>query len=152
VTGLYRVVEGPLDPREAIDAISGPDRGAIATFLGVARDNHAGRRVLGIEYHAYPEMVEHVMAEIGREVAERFGTPHTAILHRIGVLAVGETSVIVAVAAAHRREALAGCAHAIERLKALAPIWKKERYEEEDAAWIEGSERVPPAAAGRTGR
>ncbi|HKN46888.1 MAG TPA: molybdenum cofactor biosynthesis protein MoaE [Candidatus Polarisedimenticolia bacterium] len=151
MAGLYRVVEGPLDLREAIGAVSGPDRGALATFLGLARDHHAGRRVVGLEYHAYPEMVERVMKEIGLEVAERFGTSHTAILHRIGVLVVGETSVIVAVAAAHRREALAGCAHAIERLKALAPIWKKERYEGE-SAWIEGSEQVPPATAGPTGR
>src|SRR5437867_3883587 len=134
--GLYRVVDEPLELHEAIRAVEGPDRGAIAMFLGVARDHHAGRRVLGLEYQAYRPMAEHVMRRIGREIAERFGTPHSAILHRVGALSVGETSLIVAVAAAHRRQALAACAHAIERVKALAPIWKKEHYEK-DSAWIE---------------
>jgi molybdopterin synthase catalytic subunit len=140
VPGLYRIVEGPIDLGEAVRAVSGPDRGAVATFTGVARDHHAGRRVVSLEYHAYAAMAEEVMRAIGSEVAERFGTPHVAILHRTGPVPIGEASVIVAVAAPHRREALAGCAHAIERLKAIAPIWKKEHYEG-GAAWIEGPDR-----------
>lgn len=144
--GLYRVVEGRLDLLEAIRAVEGPDRGALATFCGVARDHHAGRRVLALEYHAYTTMAERVLRQIGGEVSERFGTPHSAILHRIGALDIGETSLVVAVAAAHRREALAGCAYAIERVKALAPIWKKERYDGE-AAWIEGDVVVPDRPA-----
>ncbi len=144
--GLYRVVPGRIDLSEAIRTVEGPDRGAIATFSGVARDHHAGRRVLGLEYHAYATMAERVLRQIGGEVSERFGTPHVAILHRIGALEIGETSLIVAVAAAHRREALAGCAYAVERVKALAPIWKKERYDG-DASWIEGPVAVPHAGA-----
>jgi molybdopterin synthase catalytic subunit len=139
VAGLYRILEGPLDLDEAIRAVAGPDRGAIATFLGVARNHHTGRRVLSLEYHAYPGMAEDVMRLIGTEVAERFGTAHVAILHRVGPVAIGEASVVIAVAAAHRREALAGCAHAIERLKQIVPIWKKERYQGGDS-WIEGPE------------
>lgn len=135
--GLYRIQEQPLDLDEAVRAVAGPDRGAIATFLGVGRDHNAGRKVLRLEYHAYPEMAERIMREIGVEVAERCGTPHVALLHRIGTVLVGEVSVIVAVAAGHRREALAGCAQAIERLKAAVPIWKKE-YFQGGAAWIEG--------------
>ncbi len=142
MAGLYRIVPGPLDPGEAIRAVQGPDRGAIATFMGVARDHHAGRSVLRLEYHAYTEMAERVMRRIGREVEERFGTPHVAILHRTGLLAIGEASVIIAVAAPHRREALAGCAHAIERLKALVPIWKKE-YFQGGVDWVEG----PPVSS-----
>ncbi len=143
--GLYRIVEGPLRLEEAMRAVEGPDRGAIATFSGVARDHHAGRRILGLEYHAYPAMAEKVMREIGREIAERFGTPHVAILHRIGSVAIGETSVVIAVAAPHRRETLAACAHAIERVKALVPIWKKEHYEG-GVCWIEGPQTERPPA------
>lgn len=135
--GLYRIVERPIDLEEAISAVAGPDRGAIVTFAGVVRNHHAGREVLRVEYHAYAGMAEEVLRAIGRDISERFGTPHVAILHRVGSLAVGETSVIIAVASPHRREALAACAHAIERLKAEAPIWKKEHCIS-GAVWIEG--------------
>lgn len=143
--GLYLVVERPLDPQDAIRAVAGPDRGAIATFIGITRDHHDGRRVLALEYHAYPGMAEKVMRDIGLEVERRFGTPHVAILHRVGRLEVGDPSVIIAVAAAHRREALAACAHAIERLKEIVPIWKKERYAD-GAAWIEGPGSAPASS------
>jgi len=140
--GLYRILDRPLDLQEALRAVSGPDRGAIATFLGTARDHHEGRAVRALEYQAYREMAESVLEEIGREVAQRFGSPHVAILHRVGRLEIGEISVVVAVAAPHRREALAACAHAIERVKEIAPIWKKEHYAD-GAAWIEGSGSAP---------
>ena len=140
--GLYRIDDRPLDLQEAIRAVAGPDRGAIATFVGTTRDHHDGRAVRFLEYHAYPVMAESVLRDIGREVEARFGTPHVAILHRVGRLDVGEPSVVVAVAAAHRREALAACAHAIERVKESAPIWKKEHYAD-GAAWIEGSDTTP---------
>lgn len=140
--GLYRVIDRPLDLHEAVRAVTGPDRGAVALFLGTTRDHHEGRTVRSLEYQAYREMAESVLREIGREVEERFGSPHIAILHRVGRLEVGETSVVVAVAAAHRREALAACAHAIERVKEIAPIWKKEHYAD-GAAWIEGSGSAP---------
>ena len=136
--GLYRIAREPLDLDEAIRAVSGPDRGAIAAFIGTTRDHHGGRPVRSLEYDAYVPMAEEVMRAIGEEVASRFGTPHVAIVHRIGRLQIGEPSVIIAVAAAHRREALAGCSHAIERLKEIVPIWKKEHYED-SARWIEGS-------------
>ena len=141
--GLYRISEEPLDLREAVAAVGGPDRGAIATFVGVVRDHHSGRRVLRLEYDAYREMALEVLRSIGREIAERFGTPHVAILHRVGRLSIGEASVVVAIGAAHRREALAACAHAIERVKRSAPIWKKEFYEG-GVTWIEGPEAPFP--------
>lgn len=139
---LFRLQEEPLRVEEALAAVAGPDRGAIATFHGTARDHHAGRRVTALEYQAYPEMAVEVMRAIGREVEERYGTPHVAILHRTGTLRIGETSVLIAVAAPHRREALEACAFAIERLKRIVPIWKKEHYADGEA-WIEG----PPEAA-----
>lgn len=135
--GLYRIVECRLDLQEAIRAVSAPDRGAIATFIGTTRDHHGGRPVQSLEYHAYVPMAEAVMRQIGQEIESRFGTQHIAILHRIGRLDIGDPSVIIAVAATHRREALAACAHAIERLKEIVPIWKKEHYAD-SARWIEG--------------
>jgi len=145
VPALYRIVEGVIDLQEAVRAVAGPGRGAIATFIGTARDRHEDRPVRALEYHAYPEMAERVMRDIGRETEERFGTQHIAILHRIGRLNVGEASVVIAVGAEHRREALAACAHVIERLKQIVPIWKKEHYAD-GAAWIEGS-RLTPASS-----
>ena len=142
MAGLYRIVERPIDLQEAVRAVAGPDRGAIATFIGTARDHHDGRPVRALEYDAYPEMAEQVMRDIGRETESRFGTQHIAILHRIGRLQVGDPSVVVAVAAEHRRAALAACAHVIERLKEIVPIWKKEHYAD-GAAWIEGSGSTP---------
>jgi molybdopterin synthase catalytic subunit len=139
VAALSRITQDPIRPDDLVRAVLGPDRGAIATFAGVVRDHHAGRAVLRLEYHAYAAMAERVLGEIAEETGRRFGTPHVAIVHRIGRLAIGETSVLVAVAAAHRREALAACAFAIDRVKELAPIWKKEYYAD-GAVWIEGPE------------
>ncbi len=146
VAGLYRVLEGPIDLQRAVEAVAGPDRGAVATFTGVVRDHHGGRRVEKLEYHAYTPMAEQVMRDIGREVEQRFGTPHVAILHRVGSLAIGEASVVIAVAAPHRGAALAACAHVIEQVKKLVPIWKKEYYEG-GMTWIEGPEDIDVGSA-----
>lgn len=142
MAGLYRIVDHPLDPQEAIRAVSGPDRGAIALFIGTTRDHRDGRPVRYLEYQAYAAMAESVLGDIGREIASRFGTPHLAVLHRVGRLEVGEASVVIAVASAHRREALDACAYAIDRLKKTVPIWKKEHYAD-GGAWIEGSDAAP---------
>ena len=141
MAGLFRIQETPLDTAEALSVVAGIDRGAIATFIGTVRDHHRGRRVVRLEYDAYAAMAERVMREIGAEVEERFGCPDVAILHRIGSVPIGEASVIVAVSAPHRKEALAACAHAIERVKAILPIWKKE-YFEGGSIWIEGPEET----------
>lgn len=139
MAGFCRITEDAIRPEELVSAVQGPDRGALATFAGVVRDHHEGRTVLRLEYHAYVAMAECILVEIAEETSRRFGTPHVAIVHRIGRLAIGETSVLVAVAAAHRREALAACAFAIDRVKERAPIWKKEYYGD-GAVWIEGPE------------
>ena len=141
-TGKFRIVEAPIDTAALTAAVSGPDRGAIATFIGAVRNHHAGRRVTGMEYHAYPAMAERVMREIGADIGRRFGPAQVAIHHRVGRLQIGDSSVVIVVAAPHRREALAGCAHGIERLKAEAPIWKKEYYAD-GLAWIEGMADKP---------
>ena len=127
----------PIDPRALEARVSGPDRGAIATFAGVVRDHHEGRRVRRLEYTAYEDMAGRVLAEIVDEAARRFGTPAIAVQHRLGTLEIGETSVAVAAAAVHRREALAACAWVIDEVKARAPIWKKE-FGDDGVFWIEG--------------
>ena len=137
MTQHCRLTTGPIDPRQAEAAVGGPDRGAVASFLGVVRDHHAGRRVRRIEYHAYAPMAEAMLRQVAAEAAERFGTPHVAIVHRTGDLEVGEASLHVVVAAVHRREALAACAFIVDEVKARAPIWKKE-FGEDGTFWIEG--------------
>jgi molybdopterin synthase catalytic subunit len=103
--------------------------GAIATFLGTVRSHSRGRDVIALEYEAYEEMAEDVMAGIAEEVRERYDLCKVAISHRLGRVEVGETSVAIAVSAPHRQDALAACADAIEALKAQVPLWKKELYE-----------------------
>jgi molybdopterin synthase catalytic subunit len=141
-----RLTTEPIDPRRAEDAVAGPDRGALASFLGVVRDHHEGRRVTHLEYHAYVPMAESVLEEIAAEAAARFGTPHVAIVHRTGTLHVGEVSLQVVVAAVHRREALEACAFVVEEVKARAPIWKKE-FGDDGTFWIEGPHGRPAAPA-----
>jgi molybdopterin synthase catalytic subunit len=125
---MFEVVELPLDLARLVAAVGRADAGAIATFLGTTRDHNAGRRVMRLEYEAYPDMAIREMQRIGEEAVERFGVKAVAIAHRVGVVEIGEASVGIAVSAAHRDAAFAGCSFAIDRLKEIVPIWKKEYY------------------------
>ena len=102
--------------------------GAIATFLGTTRDHNVGREVTVLEYEAYPEMAISEMKRIGEEAAREFGVEAVAIVHRVGVVPIGEASVAIAVSSAHRDAAFRACRFAIDRLKEIVPIWKKEHY------------------------
>src|SRR5687768_210321 len=116
----FEISEGPLSLESLAARVGDPAAGAIATFSGTTRDSFEGRTVVRLEYEAYAPLAERAMAEIGTEVASLW--PQTiglAIAHRIGRVDPGGTSVIVAVSAPHRREALAACAHAIDRLKEI---------------------------------
>lgn len=126
---LYQITDTPLDPETLRAAIADPASGAVATFVGVARNSFAGKEVLYLEYEAYPPMAERQMREIGMEIAERWpAVTGVAIAHRVGRVEVGEASVVLAISAPHRGEALAACAQGIERLKATLPVWKKEVF------------------------
>jgi MoaE-MoaD fusion protein len=129
------VVDRPLVLDEVIQAVAGEAYGGLVTFSGSVRDQTRGRRVVKLEYEAYPPMAERRLAAIGAEVAERFGGARLAIVHRVGTLLPGELAVVIAAAAPHRREAFLGCEHAIERLKEDVPIWKKE-YFEDGGVWV----------------
>ena len=125
---MFEIVAARIELDHVVDAVRRDDAGAIATFLGTTRDHNVGREVIRLEYEAYPEMARLEMERIGDEVRERFGAAAVAIVHRIGVVEIGEASVAIAVSAAHRDAAFAGCRYAIDRLKEIVPIWKKEHY------------------------
>jgi molybdopterin synthase catalytic subunit len=127
-----RVTEEPLDGAALTARVGDPRAGAVVTFQGVTRD------VERLEYEAYAEMAEPRMRDILREAIERHGLCAAAAEHRVGTVPLGEPSVLVAVSAAHREEAFAGAREVIDRVKAEAPIWKKE-VEDGDERWVEGT-------------
>lgn len=134
-TDLYEITEGPLSLDPLVAAVSQNTSGAVATFLGIVREFARGRQVSSLEYDAYPEMATATMRQIGEEIRTRWPVDRIAIVHRIGRLAIGEASVAIVISAPHRREALQACAYAIERLKEIVPIWKKEVWSD-GAEWI----------------
>lgn len=134
-SGLFAVVDRPLRLEDVVAAVSGEAYGGLVTFSGSVRNQTRGRRVLRLEYEAYPPMAEKQLAVIGAEAAERFGGTRLAIMHRVGTLAPGELAVVIAAAAPHRKEAFLACEHAIERLKQDVPIWKKEFFEDGEV-WV----------------
>jgi len=136
--GHFRVTTEPLDAREVEAAVAGPESGAIVTFTGTVRDNARGKGVRALDYEAYPPAAEKMLARIGEEIRGRWRIERVAIVHRYGLLQVGEASVVIAVASAHRDEAFLACRYAIERIKEIVPIWKKEHYSD-GAVWV-GSE------------
>jgi MoaE-MoaD fusion protein len=142
---MYRVTPEPLSADALADAVTVPEAGGVVVFLGVVRDNSGGRRVVALEYEAHGPMAEAKMKEIGEAVQRRWpGVKQVAMAHRVGRLAIGEASVIIAVAAAHRHEAFEACHFAIDRLKETVPIWKREIFED-GAVWVGLQGESPPA-------
>ena len=122
--------------------------GAVVTFLGLVRNHNVGRRVLYLEYEAFDALALNAFGRISREVEERWPQARLALHHRTGRLDIGEASVAIAVASAHRCDAYAACRYAIERIKQIAPIWKREFFEGGDL-WIEGATADPDDAHAR---
>lgn len=116
--------------------------GAVAVFVGLVRNRHAGRRVHHLEYEAYEPLALRSFERIAGEVTERVPDAVVAIHHRVGRLAIGEASVLIAAASAHRAEAFIVCRYAIERIKQIAPVWKHEVFEG-GASWVEGATAQP---------
>ena len=139
---LFEVTAEPLDAVSLAAAVAAPDYGAIATFVGVVRDHNADRRVLWLTYEAYEPLARKALAQIGTETSAQWPSVRLAIHHRIGRLAIGEASVAIAAAAAHRADAFAACRYAIERVKQIVPVWKHEHFEGGDV-WIEGATADP---------
>jgi molybdopterin synthase catalytic subunit len=127
--GAFTVTEEPLSLDTALAEVADVRAGGIATFTGTVRKQSRGREVTHLEYEAYAEMAEDVMAQLARDLKERHDLCGIAIHHRVGRLEIGEASVVIAVSAPHRQDALTACREAIDRLKETVPLWKKEVYE-----------------------
>jgi MoaE-MoaD fusion protein len=127
--GAFRLSDAPLALDAVVDEVRSDEAGAIATFTGTTRVHSRGRTVTHLEYEAYQGMAEEVMAQIADELKHRYELCEVAIHHRIGRVGIGETSVVIAVSAPHRQDALAACKDAIDSLKETVPLWKKEVYE-----------------------
>jgi molybdopterin synthase catalytic subunit len=127
--GGFRVTEEPLSLETVTAEVSDEQAGAIATFTGTVRRQSRGREVTRLEYEAYAEMAEEVMARLAVDLEQRYELCKVAIHHRVGTLGIGEASVVIAVSAPHRQDALAACKEAIDTLKETVPLWKKEVYE-----------------------
>jgi len=134
---LFALTREPIDTEAIRRDLARPDDGAVVVFEGVVRNNTHGRPTEHLEYECYEAMAVEVLARIGREIAASFPIGRMAIVHRLGRLHVGETSVVVAVAAPHRRAAFEAALEGIDRLKRLAPIWKKEHFAGGEV-WVEG--------------
>jgi len=126
--GAFRLVEGSLDVAAVLREVEDGDAGAVASFVGTVRRHSRGRDVLHLEYEAFEEMAEPMLARLGEELTGRHGLCAVAIHHRLGRVEIGEASVVIAASAPHRSAALDACREAIETLKTTIPLWKKEVY------------------------
>lgn len=147
---MFRVTQEPLNLQELIDFVTDPEAGAIATFIGTTRNNNDGRKVIALDYEAYPEMAEKELARLGEQAKQKWQICRMAIAHRLGPVQITEPSVMIAVSAAHREAAFAACRFAIEEIKATVPIWKKEVFEGGEI-WI-GTQSGQPLADKETNR
>jgi molybdopterin synthase catalytic subunit len=141
--GPIRIVRSRVDVAALEAAVADPAAGAICTFVGTTRENNVGRKVLRLEYEAYEAMALSEIRKLTEEAGRRWEITRIAITHRVGVVEIGETSVAIAVSAPHRAEAFEACRFAIDRLKEIVPIWKKEHFEGGEV-WIGCQTSHPP--------
>jgi molybdopterin synthase catalytic subunit len=135
---MIRLVREPIDTPELRDAILKPDDGAIVIFEGTVRNSARGKRVLSLEYHAYQDMALKMLQEVRELTLDRYPVREVGIIHRLGPLDLEECSIAIVVASAHRAPAFEACRFAIDTIKKIVPIWKKEFYQDGEV-WIEGS-------------
>ena len=141
----YEIVQDILDARKLTQSVASEKDGALVTFAGIVRGNNRGKKVLFLEYEAYPDMAAKMMKRIGDEIQKTWGLTSVAMHHRVGRLNVGETSIVIVVSAPHRDDAFAACQYAINRFKRVVPIWKKEIFEDGEL-WIAGPVETVEAA------
>lgn len=135
---FFALTRQPIDTRTLTDLVRRDADGAVIAFEGVVRNNSNGRSTLFLDYECYEQMAIRKIAEIGRELAASDAIGRIAMVHRLGRLEVGEASVVIAVSAPHRKPAFDGALEAINRLKKLVPIWKKEHFADGEV-WVEGA-------------
>lgn len=138
------LVEQPIDTTALLAEVADTANGACVLFAGTVRDSNDGRDVSGIEYSAYVGMAEEVLRRIVSEAAEQFGTPHVVAVHRLGTLALGETSVAVAAAHPRRAGAFDAARYVIEEIKRRLPVWKLEHYADGSREWVDPTRIAVP--------
>jgi molybdopterin synthase catalytic subunit len=144
------IVESRIDAETIVRAVKAGEDGAVCVFDGIVRDNTRGRKTLHLEYETYREMALGQMQRLVSEAKTRFGVREVALVHRIGRLVVGETSVLIVVASAHRAVAFEACRWLIDSLKTTVPIWKKEIFVD-GAVWADGEPFPEELGVRRTG-
>lgn len=135
---MFLLVRNPIEVQPIIDAIQKPDDGALVVFEGVVRNNANEKNVRFLEYEAYESMALKKIEEIGSQAKRDFDIRDIAIVHRLGHMEIGECSIVIVVASAHRVPAFDACRYSIDTIKQIVPIWKKEFYEDGEV-WIEGA-------------
>jgi molybdopterin synthase catalytic subunit len=135
---VFLLVRNPIEVQLIIDAIQKPEDGALAIFEGVVRNNANEKNVRFLEYEAYESMALKKIEEIGSQAKKDFDIRDIAIVHRLGHMEIGECSIVIVVASAHRSPAFDACRYSIDTIKQIVPIWKKEFYEDGEV-WIEGA-------------
>ena len=138
---MVLLTRDPIDHQALTERVRQPGCGAVVTFLGTVRDLTDGQVTVALDYEAYPGMAEKKLTEIEKETRERWPVGEIMMVHRLGRLEVGEVSVAVAVSCPHRNQAFEACRHAIDRLKELVPIWKKENWSDGTTNWIHPGEK-----------
>src|SRR5438876_12443403 len=136
VRSMIRLSSSEIDYTALTEEVRRPGCGAVVAFLGTVRDLTDGRVTTALDYEAHPTMTEKKMAEIERETRDRWPIGEILMVHRLGRLKVGQVSVAVAVSCPHRDEAFAACHYAIDRLKKIVPIWKKENWADGTTEWV----------------
>lgn len=131
----YWLTTEPIDIHDVYEKVVRPEAGAVSTFIGTVREFTKGKRTLFLEYQAYVPMAEKKLAQIGDEIAANWEDAQTAIVHRTGKLAISDIAVAIAVSTPHRNDAFEASRYAIERIKEIVPIWKKEHWED-GTKWI----------------
>lgn len=144
---IFLLVREAIQPRELVESLKAPDDGAVVVFDGFVRNTFKGRQTLYLEYEAYEPMAYAKMRAIGAEIRAKFPVHRVAIVHRLGRLEIGETSVLIAVSSPHRAAAFDACRYAIDTLKRTVPIWKKEFFAG-GAVWAEGEVLPQKAISG----
>lgn len=132
---LFEIVREPIEPNKVMEKVMRREAGAVTTFIGTVREFTKGKRTLKLEYDAYDKMAVKMLEKIGKEIEEKWGDVQVAITHRIGMLDILDIAVVIAVSTPHRRDAYEANEYAIERIKQIVPIWKKEFWEDGEQ-WV----------------
>ncbi|KZM55656.1 molybdenum cofactor biosynthesis protein MoaE [Aeribacillus pallidus] len=132
---MFQIVKEPIDVSRVIEAVVDRNAGAIVTFIGTVRELTKGKKTLYLEYEAYESMAQKKLEQIGAEIKQQFPSAKVAIVHRIGRLEITDAAVVIAVSTPHRADAYEANRYAIERIKEMVPIWKKEHWED-GSLWI----------------